>query len=48
MGLEDWAMKQDEWFGCGVGGVAEVIDVAIGPEAADDGGTGWSVKGLAE
>ena len=48
MGLEDWAMKQDKGFGFGVGGVPEVKDVAVGPEAADDGGTGWSVNGLAE
>ena len=41
-------MKQDKEFGFGVGGVPEVKDVAVGPEAADDGGTGWSVNGLAE
>ena len=41
-------MKQDEWFGSGVGSVAEVIDVAIGPEAADDGGARRSVNGLPE
>jgi len=27
--------------------VAEVVDVAIGSEAAEDRGTGWSVKGMA-
>ena len=46
MGLEDRAMKQDKGFGGGVGSVTEVKDVTIGPEAADDGGTGRSVNGL--
>ena len=47
MRLEDGAMKQDEGFGLGVGGVTEVKDVAVWAEAADDGGTGRSVNGLA-
>ena len=41
-------MKQDKWFGSGVGSVPEVKDVTIGPEAADDGGAGRSVNGLTE
>ena len=40
MGLEDWAMKQNDGFGFGIWGVAEVVGVAVGPEAAEDGGTG--------
>ena len=35
MSLEEWAMKQDEGFGFGVGGVTEVEDVAV-----EDGGSG--------
>ena len=41
-------MKQDQWFGGGVGRVTEVKDVALGPEAADDGGAGRGVNGLTE
>ena len=44
---KDRAMEQDEGFGFGIGGVTEVIDVAIGAQAADDGGAGWSINGLA-
>jgi hypothetical protein len=40
MGLEDWAMEQDDGFGVLVWGVSEVVDVSIGAEAADDGGAG--------
>lgn len=40
-------MEQDDGFGVWVWGVAEVEDVAIGAEAADDGGTRWSGDGLA-
>ena len=39
-------MEQDDGFGVLVWGVAEVVNVAIGAEAADDGGAGWSVKGM--
>ena len=46
MGLEDWAMKQNEGFGFGILGVAEVKYVTVGTEAAEDGGTGRSVNGL--
>jgi len=47
MGLEDWAMEQDDGFGLWVWGLAEVVNVSIWAEAADDGGAGWGVKGLA-
>ena len=47
MGLEDWAMEEDEGFGIEIGCVAEVVDVAIGTQAADDGEAGWSVNGVA-
>ena len=40
MGLEDWAMEQDDGFGVLVWGMSEVVDVSIGAEAADDGGAG--------
>jgi hypothetical protein len=45
--LEDWAMEQEDGFGFGIGSVAQVIDVAVGPQAADDRGTRWSLHGLA-
>ena len=48
MGLEDGTMQQDEGFGSGIGGVAEVKDVPVRAEAADDGGTGRSVNGLTQ
>jgi len=35
-GLKDRAMKQDDGFGIGLGRLAEVIDVAIWTQAADD------------
>jgi len=41
MGLEDWTVEQDDGFGTWVGGVAEVIDVAVGAQAANDCGPGW-------
>ena len=47
MGLEDGTMEQDEGFGFEIGGVAEVVEVAIGTSAAEDGGTGWGVHGVA-
>ncbi len=40
-------MEQDDRFLVFVWGVPEVVNVAIGAEAADDGGAGWSIKGLA-
>ncbi len=45
--LEDWAMEQDEGVGLGIGSVAQVIDVAVGPQAANGCGTRWSIYGLA-
>jgi len=47
MGLEDWAMEQDDGVGFWVWRLAEVENVTIGAEATDDGGAGWSVNGLA-
>ena len=44
---EDGAVQENLWFGFGVGSVAEVIDVAIWAQAADDGGSGWGVNRLA-
>jgi hypothetical protein len=46
MGSEDGAMEQDDGFGVLVRSLAEVVNVPIGAEAADDGGAGWSVKGM--
>lgn len=46
-GLEDRAMEQDDGFGVHVGGLAEVVDVAVRAQAADDGGAGWDVHGVA-
>lgn len=46
-GLEDWAMEQDEGFGRWVRGVPEVVDVAVGSQAADDGGAGRGRPSLA-
>jgi len=37
-GLEDGDVEQDEGFGCGIGGMTEIVDVAVWTEAADDGG----------
>ena len=34
-------------MGFWIWGGAEVVDVAIGAEAAEDGGAGWGVQGLA-
>lgn len=44
MGSEDWAMEQHDGFGGWVGGVAEVVDVAVGAQAANDSGSGWCVQ----
>ena len=43
-GSEDRAVQQDDGFGLRVWGVAKVVDVPIGAEAADDGGAGWRVN----
>ena len=40
-------MEQDDGFGLGIGGMAEVIDIAIGAQAAEDGGAGWSIDHVA-
>ena len=48
MGLKHRAVEQNDRFGGGVRGVAEVVDVAVGTQAADDGGPGWGGHGLAE
>ena len=40
-------MEQNDWFGLLVGGMAEVIDVAIWTQAADDLGAGWGIDGQA-
>jgi hypothetical protein len=40
-------VQQDDGFGLWIWGVAEVVNVSIGAEAADDGGAGWSVNGMA-
>ena len=47
MGSEDGAMEQDDGFGFFVRGVTEVVNVTIGAQAAQDGGAGRSVNGLA-
>ena len=47
MGLEHGAMEEDDGFGFFVRGVTEVVNVTIGAQAAQDGGAGWSVNGLA-
>ena len=46
-GLEDRAVEQEHGLGFDRGLVAEVEDVTIGPQTADDGGTGWGVDGQA-
>jgi hypothetical protein len=40
-------MEQDDGFGFGIGSMAEVVNVSIWAEAADDGGAGRGVNGLA-
>lgn len=47
MGLEDWATERDDGFGLWVRGMTEVVNVATWAEAADVGGAGWGVNGLA-
>lgn len=44
---KDRTMEEDDGFGFWIGGVAEVIDVAVRAQAADDGGAWWSINGLA-
>ena len=40
-------MEQDDGFGFGIGLMAEVVDVAVGPQATDDLAAGCGVEGLA-
>ena len=44
---EDRAVEQNQGFGLGVWGVVEVVDVAVGAQAAEDGGAGRGGNGLA-
>ena len=44
---EDRAMEQNQRFCLGVWGAAEVEEVAVGSQAADDGGAGWGGNGMA-
>ena len=39
-------MEQDHGFGFGIGGMAEVVEVAVGPPAADDRGPWCCGDGL--
>ena len=45
--LEDRAVEQDDGFGFGIRGLAQIVDVAVGPQAAEDGGTGRGSDGVA-
>lgn len=47
MSSEDRAVEEDDGLGVWVRGAAEVEDVAVGTQAADDGGPGWSLHRLA-
>jgi hypothetical protein len=38
-GSKDGTMEEDDGFGLWIGGLLEVIDVAVRPETTDDGGT---------
>jgi hypothetical protein len=40
-------MEEDDGFGFWIWGVAEVVNVSLWAETADDGGAGWGVNGLA-
>ncbi len=37
-------MEQDDGFGAGVWGMAEVVDVTIRAQATNDPGTGWRIN----
>ena len=41
---EDGAMEQNDGFGLGIWGMAEVIDVAVRTQARNDPDTGWRVN----
>ena len=47
MGSEHWAMEEDDGFGFWIWGVAEVVNVSIWAETADDGGARGSLNGMA-
>ena len=40
-------MEEEDGFGLRIGGVTEVEDVTVRAQAADDGGAGWCVEGVA-
>lgn len=40
-------MEEDDGYGFGIRGVAEVVEGAIWAETADDAGAGWGINGLA-
>ena len=42
-GSEDGAMEQNDGFGLGVWGVAEVIDVAVRAQTTNHRGTRWRI-----
>ena len=46
-GSKDWTMEEDDGFGLWIGGLVEVIDVAVWAETTDDGGPKRSFNGLA-
>ena len=37
---DDEAMEKDDGFGLRIGGIAQVVQVTVGPKAADDRGAG--------
>ena len=43
-GSEDRAVEQNDGFGAGVWGMAEVVDVAVRTQATKDRGTGWRIN----
>ena len=45
--LKDWVMEEDDGFGFWIWGMAEVVNIAIGTEAADDLGTRRGINGMA-
>lgn len=46
-GSEDGDVKQEDGFGFGIGGMAQVVDVTVRAKAADHGGTRRSSNGVA-
>ena len=45
--LEDRAVQEHDGFGVGIGRLAEVVDVSVWAQAADHGGPGRGVQGVA-